>query len=110
MAECLPCQQNQTYIPPGVNYTYNGTQTLNHSGCDGITLGLLSMWQGLIVCVRRNNLYSQTQTSNAEIKAFEDILSSWITTKQADAASCAYQEHLPLLQTIINRIVLFGQC
>lgn len=107
---CAPCGANDTYLPPGTGVMASGQMIISHGDCEGITTDLLNMFLRLIQCVRNHNIYSLVDVTRIEVDAFESTLIDWIAKKQVDPATCEYQEKLPLLQAIINRIVTFGQC
>lgn len=107
---CAPCGQNQAYASPINGVMIGGNASISHADCEGVTIDLLTMFLNLIQCVRIHKIYNQVNVTNSEIQAFEESLIDWIAKKQVDPATCEHHEKLPLLQSIINRIVTFGQC
>lgn len=107
---CAPCGANQTYASPVNGAMIGGSLSISHADCEGITIDLLNMFLKLIRCVKIHNVYSQIDVTISEVASFDNVLVDWIEKKKIDPATCEHLEMLPLLQTVINRIVTFGQC
>lgn len=107
MEGCYSCGGTYTPLVTGNNGV---TQILSHADCEGITIDLLNMFLKIAVCTITNNTFLQAGSNEAEVNSTITLLNSWIAAKQADPATCQYQEKLPLIQAVINKLVAFGQC
>jgi hypothetical protein len=105
------CNQEKAISPNYGRYTpIDGVPSLSHGDCEGIGIGLLSMFMRLMKCVQQHNIYTQVKVSQAEVESGISMLTVWIAAKEQDPATCEHQEKLPLIQNIAQRIVQYGQC
>lgn len=86
------------------------TPALSHANCEDITIGLLTTFLTLVKCVQEHSLYEIIGEDQGNIISTKELLENWIALKAVDPTSCKYQTKLPLVQSVINKIVKFGRC
>lgn len=86
------------------------TRVYNQNECRGITIDLLQMYLRPIECYIKYGLYENIQSTQLELQNAQTYLENYIAAKQADPETCEYREQLPIVQTIVNRIISAGIC
>lgn len=95
---------------PSVTGFIPGTKSmvLSHGQCEGVTIDLLSMYLRMFECIKKTNRQDKIQATKNEILNFEGKLKMWIAAKEVEPKTCEYMENLPLIQSMVNRIVSKG--
>lgn len=104
------CDCGDSTMTGDVMYEGNTVIARNVSTCSGITVDLLEMWKRKLDCLIQSGQFEDAETTQEIANNTQLILNNYIQAKLLDPTTCEYFEYVPLLQSLIARIVIAGIC
>lgn len=101
MCDCLKQPEGQAALIP----------VLDLSTCEGVSISTLSMFYRKIECVNKHPSYISLISSNSqELTSALASLTVMMNAKLNDPSSCEGLQDFPIIQDIVERIILKGIC